>query len=73
MNIKRWVKHRQPIKIRRVNGGDIMENTIRRLDFSKLNFSEKVVTTKEALKDVLPFNLDKDTNMIVTGINKKQR
>ncbi|NSB17420.1 hypothetical protein [Clostridium beijerinckii] len=47
-----------------------MENT-RRLDFSKLNFSEKVVTTKEALRDVLPFNLDKDTNMIVTGINKK--
>ncbi|OOM28468.1 hypothetical protein CLOBE_27240 [Clostridium beijerinckii] len=69
MNIKRY--SRKIIGIRIIlRGGDNMENT-RRLDFSKLNFSEKVVTTKEALRDVLPFNLDKDTNMIVTGINKK--
>jgi len=30
----------------------------RKLDFSKLKFSDKVISTEEALKDVEPFNLD---------------
>jgi hypothetical protein len=35
----------------------------RRLDFSKLKFSDKIITIKEALKDVEPFNLDSNTNI----------
>ena len=38
-----------------------MKNTItRRLDFSKLTFSDKEISTKEALKDVEPFNFNKE-------------
>lgn len=32
----------------------------KRLDFSKLNFSDKVVTAEEALQDVIPFKWSKD-------------
>lgn len=35
----------------------------RKLDYSKLKFSDKVVTTEEALKDVEPFKLDSNTNI----------
>lgn len=39
---------------------DTMNTTVerqgyRRLDFSKLSFSDKIVTTEEALRDVVPF------------------
>jgi|GEM_PF-1239972 len=32
----------------------------KRLDFSKLNFSDKVVTAEEALRDVIPFKWSED-------------
>jgi len=38
----------------------IIRNEYRRLDFSKLNFSEKVVTSNEALRDVIPINWSDD-------------
>lgn len=54
-----------------------MEATVtRRLDFSKLSFSDRFISTEEALKDVEPFNFDKETlngnkKIIVTGCNNK--
>lgn len=44
---------------------DIMNATVarqgyKRLDFSKLNFSDKVITNKEALHDVNPFKWSDD-------------
>lgn len=49
----------------------------RRLNFSKLSFSSRSISTEEALKDVMPFNFDKDIldgnrKIIVTGCNKKK-
>ena len=41
----------------------------RKLDWFKLKFSEKVITTEEALKDVEPFNLDENIKIKVTGDN----
>ena len=32
----------------------------RRLDFSKLNFSSRIISTEEALKDVEPFKLSEE-------------
>jgi hypothetical protein len=43
----------------------------KKLDFSKLKFSDKVITTKEALKDVEPFNLDENVKIKVTGDNDR--
>ena len=38
-----------------------MKSTVtRRLDFSKLNFSGKFISTEEALKDVEPYSQTKD-------------
>jgi hypothetical protein len=38
----------------------ISRNGYRHLDFSKLNFSDKVVTSKEALQDVIPIKWSDD-------------
>lgn len=36
-------------------GGVLMAGEYKRLDFSKLTFSDKEVTTEEALRDIVPF------------------
>ena len=55
-----------------------MESTVtRRLDFSKLNFSGRIISTEEALKDVEPFNLEEEVlkgnkKIIVTRCKDKK-
>ena len=49
----------------------------RRLDFSKLNFSSRIISTEEALKDVEPFKLNEEVlkgnkKIIVTRYKDKK-
>ena len=49
----------------------------RRLDFSKLNFSGRIISTEEALKDVEPFKLSEEVlkgnkKIIVTRYKDKK-
>ena len=49
----------------------------RRLDFSKLNFSSRIISTEEALKDVEPFKLSEEVlkgnkKIIVTRYKDKK-
>ena len=55
-----------------------MESIVtRRLDFSKLNFSSRIISTEEALKDVEPFKLSEEVlkgnkKIIVTRYKDKK-
>ena len=55
-----------------------MKSTVtRRLDFSKLNFSSRIISTEEALKDVEPFKLSEEVlkgnkKIIVTRYKDKK-
>ena len=49
----------------------------KRLDLSKLNFSGRIISTEEALKDVEPFKLSEEVlkgnkKIIVTGYKDKK-
>lgn len=48
----------------------------RRLDFSKLKFKEETTSSKEALKDVIPFNFSKEVESgiktVVVDVKKKK-
>ncbi|HBJ1652543.1 hypothetical protein [Clostridium botulinum] len=74
MLIRRYKHGKMQLRSREVK--NMEARVTRRLDFSKLNFSNRIISSEEALKDVEPFDFDKEIlagnkKIIVIGCNKK--